>query len=135
MEDDWVTNIVVKTTVNTTRSKKVKPEPIPEPPRIIPDWEKVGMTQAEFEAMMERVRKASREYEAQVYMENMLADLDSVSYWASRIETLEMCRERYNKKAAWSAEVIQAVNEIDAEIEECEGEIDRIEGEQWGEVY
>lgn len=134
MDDDWASNIVVKTAPNSrssTRTNKVKAEPLPEPPRIIPDWERVGMTQQEFEQMMERVQKAARAYEAQVFVENMLDDLDSVSYWVSRIEALEMCRERYNKKAAWSAEVIRAVEEIDAEIKECEGEIDRIEGEDW----
>ena len=130
MEDDWSANIVMKSAPNSrasTRSNKVKPEPIPEPPRIIPDWERVGMSQADFEELMERVRKASQEYAAERYRENLLADLDSIGYWESRIESLERSRERFNKKAAWSAETIQAVDEIDAEIMECERNIDRIE--------
>jgi hypothetical protein len=130
-DDEWG-SIIVKSAPNSrasTRSNKVKPEPIPEPSPAIPDWEKVGMNKEDFEALMERMRKAQREYDAQVFLENMLADLNSPSYWYSRIETLEMCRERYNKKAAWSAEVIRAVDEIDAEIAECEGEIYRIESE------
>jgi hypothetical protein len=72
---------------------------------------------------------------AEWQLENMRvsleADLDSVCYWESRLETLERCRERYNKKRAWSADDIQAVDEIDAEIQVCEENIDRIEG--WDE--
>lgn len=128
-DDDWSANIIMKSAPNSrgsTRSNKVKPEP---PPRVIPDWEKVGMSQKDYEELLERVAKASREYDAERYRENLLADWDSVAYWESRIESLEMSRERFNKKAAWSAETIWAVDEIDAEIAECERQIERIESE------
>lgn len=128
-EDDGF-SIIMKSNSNT-RSNKVKAEPVPEPARVIPDWERVGMTQEDFEEAMKRVWKTSQEYATKQYHANILADMDSVSYWNNRIETLERFRERHNKMAAWSAEVIQAVDDIDAEIAECEAEIDRIENEQW----
>ena len=127
-EDDWAVNITVKSAPNSrasTRSKK--PEPVPEPPRVVPDWERVGMTQEEYEGMMERVAKAAHEYQVQRYRESLLADLDSISYWENRIESLERSRERFNRKAGWSAEAIRSVEEIDKEIEFCEQNIDRIE--------
>ena len=129
--DGWnVESIVMKSNPNT-RSNKVKPE---EPPRIIPDWEKVGMGQKEFEDLMDKMVKVARESQLEKYHENVMADMNSVGYWESRIETLERYRERYNTKAGWSADAIQDVKDIDAEIAQCEEEIYQIEAKQWDET-
>ncbi len=138
-DDDWG-SILVKTQPNSrastrsNKSKKSEPEPEPEPelkPQI-PEWELVGMSEEEYKAMRERVLKQMREWELENYRAALEADLDSPSYWESRIETLERCRERYNKKRGWSAEDIAAVEDIDAQIQECEENLARIE-EEWGD--
>lgn len=128
-DDDWgFGSILVKNTHNTTRSKKKTPEPKPEPiPEPIPEWEQVGMTEEDYKAMRERTAKQMLEWQIENFNRNMLADLDTIAYWESRIETLEKARERYNKKRGWSAEDLLAVEQIDQEICECEDEIDRIE--------
>ncbi len=127
VDDDWSTNITVKSTTNTTRKKKVKePEPVP-PPAPTPDWEKLGMTEQDYKAMLERVAKQMMEWQIENYKAALDADLDSISYWESRLDWLEQSRERYNKKRGWSAEDIYAVEEIDDQIKECEENIDRIE--------
>ncbi len=130
-DDDWGgLKLIVKNTPTQTRKKKVvEKEPEVKPP--VPDWEKVGMTEADYKAMLARVAKQMAEWQLENMRVSLEADLDSVCYWESRLETLERCRERYNKKRAWSADDIQAVDEIDAEIQVCEENIDRIEG--WDE--
>ncbi len=128
-DDDWgAIGIIVKNTTNTTRSKKKTPAPKPEPiPEPIPEWEQVGMTEEEYKALRERTMQQMLQWQIENYTRNMIADLDSVSFWESRIETLEKSRERYNKKRGWSAEDVAAVDAIDAEIQECENEIARLE--------
>jgi hypothetical protein len=129
-DDDWGSNILIKNTPTQTRKKKVvEKEPEVKPP--VPEWEKVGMTEQEYKALQQRVAKQMLEWQLEKTKAAMVADLDSTAYWESRLETLERSRERYNKKRGWSAEDIQAVDEIDAEIRECEENIDRIE--EWDE--
>jgi len=131
-DDDWGTGkIVVKSAPTQTRKKKPAPEPVKEPEVVtppIPEWEQVGMTEQEYKALRERVAKQMAEWQMENIRAAMEADLDSVCYWTIRVETLERCRERYNKKRGWSAEDIDAVDEIDAEIQQCEDNIDRLEG-------
>lgn len=134
-EDDWGANILMKNT-NVTRKKKAVKQPVKEPEPVvvtppIPEWEQVGMKEEEYKAMRERVAKQMAEWQVENMKAFLEAELDSVAYWESRIETLERCRERYNKKAAWSAEDVQAVDEIDADIRECEENIERLEEEDW----
>lgn len=131
VDDDWgVSSIVPKNPVrNATRTNKKKnaepkPEPIPEP---IPEWEQVGMTKEDYEALRTRMAKEMMDSQIETYKRNVLAEMDTVDFWERRIESLEKSRERYNKKMGWSAEDIAAVEEIDAEIKECEDEISRIE--------
>ena len=129
-DDDGFGCIFVKNTPrNTTRSnKKKQPEPKPAPiPEPIPEWEQVGMTKEEYEALRQRVAKEMMDSQIENFKQAMLADLDSISFWEDRIESLERSRERYNKKRGWSADDLAAVEEIDAEIKECENEIARIE--------
>lgn len=141
-DDDWGC-ILVKSNPNSrnsTRSNKSKksepesqPEPVPEPPK--PEWELVGMTEEDYKAMRERVNKMMLESQIETYKQNLLAEWDSIGYWEHRIETLERNRERYNKKRGWSAEDIAEVDQIDAEIKECENHIARIEGEDAFDEY
>ena len=130
VDDDWGSgSIVVKTVTTQTRKKKVQ-EPVREsevvvPP--IPEWEKVGMAEADYKAMMERVAKQMAEWQVKNMKAAMDAELDSVCYWSTRLEKLERARECYNKKRGWSAEDIQAVDQIDEDIQECEETIERLE--------
>ncbi len=48
------------------------------------------------------------------------------STWIREIERLEREREKYNKKAAWSASDLATVERIDQEIKECELFLDRM---------
>lgn len=141
-DDDFI-SIIVKSqpsSRNSTLSKKSKrsqePEAEPEVAPPIPDWEKVGMKEDEFKEMMQRVAKQMREWQVENFKNTFIADLDNVTFWERRIELLEMRRERYNKKRGWSAEDILAVEEIDRELEECEENLDRIEGYDYvEEIY
>lgn len=129
-EDDFI-SILVKNAPPTRKNKK-KPveqqqEEAPPPAPPIPDWEKVGMTQEKFESMMAQVAKDMRSWQMENYRNKMVNDLNSVSYWEDRIDMLEMQRERYNRKRAWSAKDILAIEEIDEEIAECEENIYELE--------
>ena len=138
-DDDWGC-ILVKSTpssrgsTRSNKSAKHEPQPQPEPEVVpeIPDWEKVGMTEEDYKAMRERVTKQMQEFQRENYLAALAAEWDSPSYWLSRIETLERCRERYNKKRAWGAEDISGADAIDDEIAVCEENLARIE-EEWGE--
>ena len=128
-DDDGFGSILSKIAPrNTTRSNKKKnTPPQPPPPAPVPEWEQVGMTQEDYEALRQRIAKEMMDSQIESYKQAMLDDLDSISFWEGRIETLERSRERYNKKRGWSADDIAAVEEIDAEINECENEIASIE--------
>jgi uncharacterized small protein (DUF1192 family) len=148
-EDDFATNIAVRykapsskksTPSNKSMAESPRPEfmePLsptesfsPPPPTPPPSpWEVLGMTETDFNAMMERVRKQQAEYDRRIYMENMLSDLNNPSYWQGRIDLLEREREFFNKKRGWSAMDIAAVEKIDKQIAECEEEIERIYAE------
>lgn len=128
-DDDWGSgSILVKTPGTATRSKKKTADPrtvhIPQP---IPEWEQVGMKEEDYKAMQERTAKQMRQWQIENYTRNFIEDLDSISFWERRIESLETTRERYNQKRGWSAADVSAVQQIDAEIQECENEIARIE--------
>ncbi len=84
------------------------------------------MEEADYHAMMDRVRKQQMEDMRKNYMENLLADLQRPSFWLRRIEQLEKEREYFNKKRGWSAGDILAVDRIDEEIAECEDELEKI---------
>jgi hypothetical protein len=128
-EDDWgAGSIVVKSAPSSRGSTRSnKSEPKPEPPK--PEWERVGMTEEDYKAMCERVAKEMLAYQLEQFKASMIADLDSASYWCSRLEALESQRARYNQKRGWSAEVIAEVDRIDADIAECEKNLERIEEE------
>ena len=114
-----------KSSRSSTQSNKSKKsvEPLVVP---VPEWEQVGMTKEDYEALCEKVKKQIVDSEVESMKQNMIADLDSISYWQSRIEKLEKMREPYNKKAAWTAEMLEQLEEVDFEIQECLEEIHRI---------
>ena len=84
------------------------------------------MEEAEYHAMMERVRNQMIEDMRQNYINNLLADLQRPSFWLRRIEMLEKEREYFNKKRGWSAADMMAVDRIDEEIAECQDELDNL---------
>jgi len=93
-------------------------------------WEQMGMTEDEFHAMQERVRKQMLETMRENYINNFLAEIECPSFWLRRIEQLEKEREFFNKKRAWSAADMLAVDKIDEEIEECQVELDKLYAEE-----
>lgn len=99
------------------------------PPPPVPEWEQVGTTKEEYEALCEKVKKQMIDSQLESIKQIMIAELDSISYWQSRIEKLQKMREPYNKRQGWSAEVLEEVEQIDANIQDCENEIDRIQQE------
>jgi len=84
------------------------------------------MPEPEYWAMTERVQKMYREIERKNYEEALLNDLNRSRFWEDRIEKLEKEREYFNKKRGWSAVDMACVDRIDAQIQECESELDRI---------
>lgn len=147
--DDDFASILVKlkpVTSKKTTPKMVTPRPefleplsptpnSPPPPSVGPShptnpWETVGMTQAEFTAMQDRVRKQMIEDMRQSYITNIIADLKTPSFWNRRIESLEKEREYFNKKRGWSAADIACVEQIDDDIKECQEEIEALYAEQ-----
>lgn len=88
------------------------------------------MTEEEFLAMMERVRQEQRKSMRENFINNLVADLRRPSFWLRRMEQLEKEREYFNKKRGWSAMDMLAVDKIDAEIQECENELEMIYGDE-----
>lgn len=105
------------------------PTPVTPPPPPPTPWEVLGMPEAEYIAMTERVNKMYREMERESYQQALLDDLNDPRYWNIRIEHLEREREYFNKKRGWSAADIACVESIDSQIYECEDELDRIYAE------
>jgi hypothetical protein len=87
------------------------------------------MTQQDFEEMLDRVNRRYQDDARRDYQDSLLAEMNTPSYWEGRIELLEREREFFNKKRGWSAADILCVDRIDAQIQECENEIARIESD------
>lgn len=60
--------------------------------------------------------------------DDMIADLEDPEYWQYRINLYEGFREKYNKKAAWTAQDVAETDKIDEEIKTMEKTIDRLYG-------
>jgi hypothetical protein len=101
----------------------LSPKPLTPPPT---PWQILGMPEPEYWAMTERVQKMYREIERKNYEEALLNDLNRPRFWEGRIEKLEKEREYFNRKGGWSAIDMACVDRIDAQIHECEIELDRI---------
>jgi len=137
LDDDGFTSILMKTKQPSSRKTTPKsadstrpefleplsPKPIPSP------WDVLGMTEPEYHAMQQRVSKMYKEMDKKAYQEALLEELSDPGYWKGRIELLEREREFFNKKRGWSAADIACVDSIDAQIHECEDELDRIYAE------
>lgn len=108
----------------------LSPKPITPPPPPPTPWETLGMPEADYYAMMERVQKMYREMDRAIYEQQLLDELNSPMYWKDRIEGLEQEREFFNKKRGWSATDIACVDRIDELIAECVDELDRIYAEE-----
>lgn len=108
----------------------LSPKPITPPTPPPSPWEILGMTETDYNAMMDRLYKQRVEDMRQNYMNNLLADMQRPSFWLRRIEQLEKEREYFNKKRGWSAADMMVVDRIDAEIAECQDELDNLYGEE-----
>lgn len=130
---------------NSTQSSKAKSSPplSPRPefleplsPRMMsplptkPIWDQMGMMEADFHAMQERVFKAYEEGMRKNYKSALLADWDDPSYWKGRRDLLERERGRFNQMRAWSSAVIAKAEELDAQIAECEDRLEEIYAEE-----
>lgn len=121
-----------KSTPKNRKAQLPKEEP-PVPPE---PWEKVGMTKDEFEVMLLRVKKDLEEWNQKRLIDFMSTFWDSVDDMQRRLDELDRLREKYNKMAAWSADVLERVEAIDEEIylietrlDEIFSEVDRLEYE------
>lgn len=137
METSEFPSIVMKNTPPTSRKSTPKTprpeflEPLSSTPVAPPTpWERLGMAEEEYTAMLERVRQESLASMRKSYQEAMLADLKTPSYWLNRIERLETERQRYNQKRGWSAEDAYCVDSIDDEIAQCEEELEMLYDQQ-----
>jgi hypothetical protein len=97
----------------------------PAPPAPQP-WDTLGISEPEYHAMNQRLQAMYRESERKTYQESLLRDMNDPMYWELRMEQLEREREFFNKKRGWSAGDIMCVDRIDAQIKECEDELERI---------
>jgi hypothetical protein len=61
------------------------------------------------------------------YTNNLANEWDSISFWESRIRSLERRRHRFVKKAAWSVRDLTEVEEIDEELREAHKRIEEIQ--------
>jgi hypothetical protein len=90
----------------------------------------MGMTEMDFHAMQDRVRKTYEEDMRKNYQSALLADWENPSYWKWRRELLERERSRYNQMRAWSSAVIAKVDELDMQIGECDQRLEEIYAEE-----
>jgi hypothetical protein len=139
-DEDFVSILMVKkpsSRKTTPKSKQETPRDSPRPEFMEPlspkpltppptPWEILSIPEPEYWAMTERVQKMYREIERKNYEEALLNDLNRPRFWEDRIEKLEKEREYFNKKRGWSAVDMACVDRIDAQIQECESELDRI---------
>ena len=101
------------------------PPPSPKTPKQEP-WEEFNMTEAEFNAMLQRVEERKKVYNKECYEQYLLTEWDSPSFWERRMESLEKQREVFNTKRSWSAFDIEVVEQMDKDMKECENNLDRI---------
>ena len=143
LDDDRFPSILMKTKQPSSRKTTPKSADTPVPldtkrpefleplsPKLIPSpWDVLGMAEPEYHTMQQRVQKMYKEMDKKAYQEALLEELSDPGYWKGRIELLEREREFFNKKRGWSAADIACVDSIDAQIHECEDELDRLYAE------
>jgi predicted RNase H-like nuclease (RuvC/YqgF family) len=110
--------------------------PKEEPPKPLELWEQVGMTKEEFDAYQQKVQALLEDWRRERLQRSVEDWWDSVSDMQRRLDELELIRGRYCRLAAWSAEIMKAVEDIDAEtfflenrLDEVMSEMDRLEYE------
>ena len=75
------------------------------------------------QAFLDDMRKRQEEF--------LIWEAKQPGTWYREIEMLERRREKYNKKAAWSASDMAEVDRIDKKIKECEKILEALEDEDW----
>ena len=88
------------------------------------------MTEADYEGLQARVRKAFAAERKKDYEAYLIADLENPAFWLRRLEHLETQRDVFNKKWGWSAAELAFVERLDEDIKECEDELDRLYSEE-----
>ncbi len=112
------------------------PSPPPEP-ELTEEEKKAIEEEKQYQIFMEEnYYKPAREARKKALMEFF----ESEDYWKDRLASLERQRCKYNKKAAWSADDLMDVEQLDADIREAEEElfkfrIDEEEEENEEEIY
>lgn len=134
-EDEFPSIVVVSrqpsSRKTTPTSKSPRPEFLEPLPAIPPSqWETLGMTEAEYSALQDRVAAEFREQRKKELQEKLLAELKMPAYWLRRIDLLERQREPFNKKWGWSAAEQTYVESLDEQIKECEDELDLLYNEE-----
>lgn len=134
-EDEVPSIVITSSRKNTPKASRptflepLSPVAQPSPPPPSP-WERIGMTEMEYEELQTRVRKAFAVERKKAYESYLIADLENPVFWLRRLEHLEMQREAFNTKWGWSAAELACVERIDEEIKECEDELDRLYSEE-----
>lgn len=126
-DDSFAPNIVIKSAPNSRKAKRPLTPPVVPEPALEPEAKPL-FTEAEMVAYRKRLwENYYRPPTAAERTERLAAEWDDPIVWEERLEILERLRWKYNQKAAWSADVILAVNKLDGEIEECYENLERIE--------
>ena len=120
---------------STPKNRKVQ-LPKEEAPKPLELWEQVGMTKEEFEAYQQRIQLLLSNWKQERLQKSVEGWWDSVSDMQRRLDELELIRGQYCKIAAWSADIMKIVDDIDSEtyfLESClndmMSEMDRLECE------
>lgn len=94
------------------------------------------MTKEEFDAYQQKVQALLEDWRQERLQRSVEDWWDSISDMQRRLDELELIRGRYCRLAAWSAEIMKAVEDIDAEmfflenrLDEVMSEMDRLEYE------
>jgi len=140
VNEDEVPSIVItssrKTTPKVPRPTFLEPLSPTPPPTVQPPppppspWERIGMTEMEYEELQARVRMVFAVEHKKNFESYLMADLENPIFWLRRLEQLEKQREVFNTKWGWSAAELAYIERMDEEIQECEDELDRLYSEE-----
>jgi hypothetical protein len=117
---------------STPKTRASFQEPLPSSPTHRSDdpWVSLGMTVEEWKQHRMRVQRYLAAWHREDQLEAEAEDCSTARFWEQRLQVLEMLREKYNKKAAWSSDVQREVEKLDEAIAECEYEMNALYDEQ-----
>lgn len=121
-----------KTTPTSKESSSPRPEfmePLTREPSPTPMWAQMGLSEEEYSSRVAKYQKQMQDDMLRMYQEAIVAELQTPEYWQRRMERLEEERFSFHKKRGWSITDQYRIEQIDAELMECEEEIERIYAE------